>query len=671
MPQAAREINFDHPVLKVEGLESKFDTGIVSNSLIRLLGSYLEARIVQQLHYWTLNEYGTILKGLRWIYKSIQELLSEVLIGFTSWQVRMAIASLVEKGLLFREHLFKEHHGHNFAPKNRTYYYSLNYQKLKECIENYHYAETPENIRFVSDTKQFSESSENPFCDKPQNKTDHTSIENSSRDKSLPTLPCGRRSKKPLNKRKNPPPTPIETVLARPTKKTVNFVGSSGIEKETSSARIDEKINQNKCTKSEEKQLIERGQRAGGSGATPVGSPDLGNAHQERGQKEQSRTQPDKPKLKPKVQKTKPGTKPKRKDLAPWKDEGEFKEFYRELVTTLSRVANARSPEGLAHTIIGKLKRGEPHSYWDDFKAGLPIGTSLQEEWEVKPGVPYPMFLEYLAEKLKGGYDGVEKAYQAALKILEQPQQAQVFWSQFKRSVINVSSQVERDRALGVSHPHTPVWTRERIEPSKEEAATAGAKIMGVNSTAIAAIEASTNSQIEAGNNPQIEGSPQSASRRQGDEETRRRVETSIPQSPSPPVPQSPETPHPAPSAIDVTTPDPWMDESQTESSSDGDDDSPKMSLREMLTLKLGARNLKGFVKQMPQVSQAEVKASERANRNSKVNISCMTMAEINESLQDPILRKELTPQLWYSDYVFITDELGEIIKVERARSEE
>ncbi len=525
MTQTAREINFDHPVLKVEGLESKFDTGIVSNSLIRLLGSYLEARIVQQLHYWTLNEYGTILKGLRWIYKSIQELLSEVLIGFSSWQVRMAISSLVEKGLLFREHLFKEHHGHNFAPKNRTYYYSLNYQKLKEYIQNYHYAETPENIRFVSDTKQFSESSENPFCDKPQNKTDHTSIEDDSRDQSLPTLPCGGGAKKPLNQRENRPPTPIETVLARPTKKTVNSVGSSGIEKETSSARVDEKINQNISTKQEEKQL---------------------NKYSTQ------------PKLKPQVQKTKPGTKPKRKDLAPWKDEGEFKRFYRELVTTLSRVANARSPEGLAHTIIGKLKRGEPHSYWDDFKAGLPIGTSLQEEWEVKPGVPYPMFLEYLAEKLKGGYDGVEKAYQAALKILEQPQQAQVFWSQFKRSLINVSSEVDRYRALGVSNPHTPVWTRERIEPSKEEAATAGAKIMGVNSTAIAAIEASrqsTNPQIEAGNNPQIEGSPQSASRRQGDEETRRRVETSIPQCPPAPRPPNPPNPPPPPRAKFVKKP--------------------------------------------------------------------------------------------------------------------
>ena len=47
--------------------------------------------------------------------------------------------------------------------------------------------------------------------------------------------------------------------------------------------------------------------------------------------------------------------------------------------------------------------------------------------------------------------------------------------------MVNVSQQVERDRALGVSNPNTPVWTRERIEPSIEEAAEAGQKIMAVN----------------------------------------------------------------------------------------------------------------------------------------------------------------------------------------------
>ncbi|MGK7899300.1 MAG: hypothetical protein AB4372_38200, partial [Xenococcus sp. (in: cyanobacteria)] len=368
MPQ----ITCDTSVLKVPGLATKFDTSVVSNSLVALVGDYLEARILQQLHYWCYSEYGVVLKGIRWIYKPIRELLLEVLIGFTSWQIRKAILSLVAKGFLLREHLFKEHHGHNFAPKNRTYYYSIDYKKL-EAFAKCEMAETLENVRFVSDTNQYCESSENQFCKEAKNNTDITSKKNNSKDKSHPALPGVSVIKKPLNQRENLCSVQIETVLTKPESNQINSVESEVIKKKINSATQKEIVKENNLDK----------------GVT-------------------------KEKPKPKVEKTKPGTKPKRKSLAPWKDEGEFKRFYRQLITSLPRVANARSPEGLAQTIIRQLRSGIPHSYWDDFKAGLPIGSSLQKEWEVQPGVPYPMFLEYLAEKLKGGYDAVEKAYQGA-----------------------------------------------------------------------------------------------------------------------------------------------------------------------------------------------------------------------------------------------------------------
>ncbi|ELS03474.1 hypothetical protein Xen7305DRAFT_00031980 [Xenococcus sp. PCC 7305] len=574
MPQSAREINFDTPVLKVSGLETKFDTSVMSNSLVVLIGDYLEARILQQLHYWTVKEYGIVLKGARWIYKPVRELLIEVLIGFTSWQIRKALSSLVGKELLFREHLFKEHHGHNFAPKNRTYYYSINYQKLQE-LANPENAESIENVRFVSHTKQICESSANPFCEKAKNYTDSTSIENNSKNKSHPTLPCVSVKEKTLNKKKDSLRTQIEHVLARPTKKKVNAVVPKAIEKEASSA-INEKI---------------------------VKENNLDDSV-----------------TKPKIQKTKPGTKPKRKNLAPWKDEGEFKRFYRALIAALPIVANSHSPQGLAQVIIRQLRSGIPHSYWDDFKAGLPIGSATKPEWEVEPGVPYPMFVEYLTEKIKKGNNTAtdEQTRNEVFRLLNQPRQAKAFWSQFKRSLVNVSQQVERDLALGVSHPHTPVWTRERIEPSLEDAANAGQKIMGVNDSAGAAIEASSNSQLAAAN----------------------QKENSLP----------PTLPDP------VTTSDPWTDDVKLQ-----------LTMREMLSLKLGSRNLKGFVKKMPQVSPAEAIADERVNKKPKMNISRMSMAEINESLQDPILRKELMPQLWPSDYQLITDELGQIIAVERS----
>ena len=50
MTQAAREINFDHPVLTVKGLEAKYETVPISNSLAVVLGSYQEALIAQNLN---------------------------------------------------------------------------------------------------------------------------------------------------------------------------------------------------------------------------------------------------------------------------------------------------------------------------------------------------------------------------------------------------------------------------------------------------------------------------------------------------------------------------------------------------------------------------------------------------------------------------------------------
>ena len=617
MPQVAREINFDNPVLKIEGLQVRFNTIPLSGCLARLLGSNDLALIVQQLHYWLQQGYGVVIDGYRWIHKSIKEMREEVWTTLSHWKLSQLIIQLVEREILIREKLFTKHQiqqGNRFwwQPKNQTYYYRINREKLQELANNYQIAETPETSVFCSTQKLSNQVDQNTkFSDCPKNITDTTSIENNSR-KSHPTHPEEREAKQPLNQREELKTTQIETVIDKAESNQVNSAESEVMEKEISSAPKKEIVKENNLDKSVTK-----------------------------------------PKPKPKVDSTKPGGT-KQKSLAPWKDQEEFKRFYHELIAALPIVANAHSPEGLAHIIIGKLKRGEPHTYWDDFKAGLPIGTSLQEEWEVQPGVAYPMFVEYLIEKIKKGNNSQtdEQARNEVFRILNQPRQAQDFWSQFKRSLINVSQEVDRYRALGVSNPHTPIWTRERIEPSIEEAATAGAKIMEVNNTTQKAISASTNPQLAAAGNTQLEGSSQS-------------------------------------SKSDVITPDPWSDESptesQTESSSEShtesssDDDSPKMSLREMLTQKLGKRNLKGFVKQMPQVSQEEVKAEaaaeaakeERANKNSKVKISRMTIAEINESLQDPILRKELTPQLWHSDYELITDELGQIIGVERSSSEE
>ncbi|WP_036489733.1 hypothetical protein [Myxosarcina sp. GI1] len=562
---------FDTPVIKIESLKTKFDTLVLSGSFINLIGDYAEAHFLHQLHFWSLSEYGVVIDDTRWIYKPLREWLSEVFTFLTEWKLRKAIASLLEKGLIERKKLYVKHHEikHNnpyWNPKNQTYYYSVKYDKLQELIdevENQENAGSTENVRIENYTELSSEDfQDTKCCELSQDKTENTSIENISKDKSHPTLPCeceisgkNDREKEFNNSQVASSTTPDETSVSS-TNKT--------IAKDISSA-----ANQNNCS---------------------------------------TNNDVDKPKPKPKITKE---TKPKRQRQAPWKDESQFKQFYRALIEALPIVANSHTPHGLAQTIIRQLRSGIPHSYWDDFIAGLPIGTSTKPEWEIEPGVPYPMFVEYLTEKIKKGDNSTtnEQTRNEVFQILSKPRQAKAFWGQFKRSVVNVSEQIRRDRALGVSNPHTPVWTKERIEPSIEEAATAGEKIMAVNGAARTAIAEAKPPQIEA------------------------------------------EEPLPD---------DPWQEEAS------------QLSLRELLAEKLGNRQLKGFVKQMPKVSKveaeaeakAELEAIARQQTNRKTHLNQMSLDEINEFILDPIFRVQLTPQLINSSYELITDEIGQIIAV-------
>ena len=88
-------IDFNSPVIIIPGYESKYDFAGASNSLVRIFDDYLEARIVQQFHFWLwLKKGGVILRGFKWIYKALIKLMNEAIVGFSEYQVRKAIANL-------------------------------------------------------------------------------------------------------------------------------------------------------------------------------------------------------------------------------------------------------------------------------------------------------------------------------------------------------------------------------------------------------------------------------------------------------------------------------------------------------------------------------------------------------------------------------------------------
>ena len=648
---------FNAPVIKVESLKTKFDTIVVSNSFVALIGDYIEARIVQQLHYWSYSEYGVIINDIRWIYKPIREWLSEAFIGFSSWQLRTAIASLVAKGILLKEHLFKEHHGHNFAPKNRTYYYSVNYEQLEKLFLELETAGNTENVCFVSPTKQFCENSEKQFCENVKNKTENTSIENISNNsienisnnKSHPENPCVGKDKKDSSQEKeqykgNPKP---------PKFSEINSTDIKEIKKEKNISQLETQIDLNKLQKSNR----------------PL----------------------------PKVKVT--TTKHQRENKAPWQDEAEKSQFYRALIQALPIVANSYSPQGLAKSIIDQLKRGEEHTYWDDFAASLPIGESTKPAWEIEPGVPYPMFIEYLTEKIIKGNNTQtnEKTRNEVFRILKQPRQATAFWGQFKRSLINVSEQTERDRTLGVSNPNTPVWTRERIEPSVEEAIEAGKKIMAINdgtelleskdtipvvssllsSNPISSIKTKLN-QVKTSQNKsnQVTTSTDSLDGEDICEAGSSDVSSQFSHDSSPPISPSFNNLNPVRSSlIKFNQVSPAPDLSGGEDICEaGFSEKPQLSWSEMLA----ERGVKGFAKTIPKaskdsisnISQTESEAEDRKQTKSKIHIAQLSLAEINDYLKDPILRVQLTPQLFHSNYELITDELGQYIGVKLSKAQ-
>ena len=130
-------IDFSSPIIRIKGLETKYDFVGASNSFIRVVGDYLPGRIIQQFHFWLgLNKGGIAIDGYKWIYKSQLNLRTEAVVGFTEYQVRKANNFLLGEGILIRQQLHREHYGakHACAAYNRQYYYRLDYEALRKFL---------------------------------------------------------------------------------------------------------------------------------------------------------------------------------------------------------------------------------------------------------------------------------------------------------------------------------------------------------------------------------------------------------------------------------------------------------------------------------------------------------------------------------------------------------
>lgn len=155
-------------------------------------------------------------------------------------------------------------------------------------------------------------------------------------------------------------------------------------------------------------------------------------------------------------------------------DTNELKEFQEQLKAYGAK-SGKKNPSGWAYTIASNMTRnGVPSPYWEEFKAGVAIGTGDRREWESEPGVPCEAVLQCLTEKClsKPGTTPAEAAVQVG-RILESPKQMQPIWQTIKDRVVFLRDECRRLAKMGVEHVALDPWLTPKPKASSEEAISA------------------------------------------------------------------------------------------------------------------------------------------------------------------------------------------------------
>ena len=644
-------LDFGSPDFKIAGLESKFDFIGVPNSFVRCFEAQLnrfEITVLYQLLRWhSWSNSGIVLRGIKWIYKSVASMIEDAFCGVKPGKLYRALNKLVQQGFLLKEQLHREHFGdvHACAAYNRRYYYSPVMELVMECIVDTLTKESPQTLSTLGFSTKENQVCQNETTDfsKQKNITHTTSTSIPSPTPPL-TPPGGMVEGEPekLNSfsepqgdrhgvaQGNPNPTGQKASESQPVRFTDVVARPPRVEQKVNKGKPVQKLVQNETCLSDN--IVTKSDSQSASNAVSKSAAEKKVSTDKPSSKDVAP-----PKRPNKPQKTPRGTKPSfNPGLAPWKSLEQFRSFYRALVASPYVRRQAKNLEALVHRIVNELKQGVPHPFWDDFTCGRPIGSSTRQEWQMSDGSPHPDFIEYLAEKLIRGNNTQtrEIAISEALRIAKDPETARFFWKECKVSLVNAKAQTERDRALGVSNPVTPVWTHERIEPTIEEAAAASMEIKGINQQATAAIAGAIRHRIRDGESAELieaASNPQ-AQLNSGDKS----ITGSAAQAED--------------MAVESTaTADPWLEDSPKR----------KKSIRETIAEE------RGGIDKIPKIIRPKKVKSRQKRESYKLDIKNLDIAQINLALADPVLNAELTPQIFLSDYRIITDYLGRITGVE------
>jgi hypothetical protein len=154
-------------------------------------------------------------------------------------------------------------------------------------------------------------------------------------------------------------------------------------------------------------------------------------------------------------------------------DKPELKEFQNQL-TALGMQLGKRNPAAWAYTIAQNKDKGYC-VYWEEFKSGIPLGTSEQREWEVAPGIPCQIAVQCLEQDFMGkpGTTRHEAALRAA-RTIKDPALMKGVWESIKNRVLFQKQEYDRQKSIGVENPTTiESWMTPRPKAKLQDVAIA------------------------------------------------------------------------------------------------------------------------------------------------------------------------------------------------------
>lgn len=122
----------------MSNLLSAEGTLTLSGSIAEKLGSAEAAIILQQIHYWLQKGCGKVIDNCRYIYNSYKQWLEQVP-WLSQWKLRQVFYKLRERGLV--KFIQPSDHG-----RDRTGYYSIDYEKLEKLTRRHVWSTTNASV---------------------------------------------------------------------------------------------------------------------------------------------------------------------------------------------------------------------------------------------------------------------------------------------------------------------------------------------------------------------------------------------------------------------------------------------------------------------------------------------------------------------------------------------